>query len=83
MNTRKYINKYIKRNKSLQWKIVHKTIVNTCIAMYPLQLPSYVLLEIIDWFPYWEVGVNRYKKITLIENIKISILKILENRKKL
>ena len=74
------IYKYLERNKLLQWKIAHKTIVDICIAMSVLELPNYVMLEIVDWFPFWEVGINRYKKISLIENINRSIRKLLENR---
>jgi hypothetical protein len=48
--------------------------------MSVLELPNYVMLEIVDWFPFWEVGINRYKKITLIENINRTIRKLLKNR---
>jgi hypothetical protein len=76
----KFIYKYLQRNKSLQWKVIHLIIVDICFASYALELPNYVLLEIIDWFPFWEVAINRYKKITLIENVNRSIRKILEKR---
>jgi hypothetical protein len=49
----KSIDKYIERNKLLQWKVVYSTIVDICIAMTQFQLPNYVLLEIVDWFPHW------------------------------
>ena len=74
---------YSERNLLLKWCRVQFIIIDICIAIWKLQLPNYIILEIIDWFPHWEVGINRYKKITLIENVKKSILKILENRKKL
>ena len=77
---RNNIIKYCKRNELLQWKFIHPIIIDTCIAMYNLRLPSYVLLEIIDWFPYWEIGVNRYTKVTLIENVKRSIREMFKKR---
>jgi hypothetical protein len=51
--------------------------LDICLAMSPMQLPNYVLLEIIDWLPHWEVAVRRFKKITLIENINRSISRVL------
>lgn len=62
--------------QSLQWKIVHPILLNICVAMSSLQLPNYVLLEIVDWFEYWEVAVSHRKKIQLIENVNRSIRKI-------
>lgn len=74
------IKKYTKRNKSLEWEKVYPKIINMCIGMYALQFPNYVLLEIFDRITHWENGINRYKKITLIENVNRSIRKILEKR---
>ena len=53
----KSIYKYLERNKLLQWKVVYAIIMDICIAMSPLELPNYVLLEIVDWFPYWVSSV--------------------------
>lgn len=58
--------------QTLQWKAVHKNILNICIAMAPLCLPSYVLLWIIDELPNYD-RVSHFKKIRLIESIKRSI----------
>ena len=54
-------------------------ILDICLAMSPMQLPNYVLLEIIDWLPYYEVAVRRLKKITLIENVNRSCHKFRED----
>lgn len=70
----------IERNEKLQWKNIHSIIMNICIALWSSGLPNYVLLEIIDWFPFWEVALNRYKKVILIENVNRSICKMLEKR---
>ncbi len=45
--------KYLRRNKQLRWRFVYHDIIDICIAMFALELPVYVLLEIVDWFPYW------------------------------
>ena len=41
------------RNRNLQWIKVFRNIIDVCIGMFALELPNYVLLEIIDWFPFW------------------------------
>jgi hypothetical protein len=66
--------------QSLRWKNVHRIILNICIAMWQLQLPNYVLLEIIDWLPYYEAAVSHFKKIRLIENVNRSITRIKGNK---
>jgi hypothetical protein len=41
--------------------------------MSALQIPNYVLLEIIDWLSHYYVAVSHLKKIRLIENVNRSI----------
>jgi hypothetical protein len=55
---------------SLKWINVQATLLDICIAFYPLELPPYVVLEIVDRFPFWETHVNRKKKIDYIIQIK-------------
>jgi hypothetical protein len=55
---------------SLKWINVQATLLDICIAFYPLGLPPYVMLEIVDKFPFWETHVNRKKKIDYIIQIK-------------
>ena len=69
--------KHVRNQLSIEWWRVSSTIIDVCIAMYPLHIPPYVLLEIIDWFPFYN-SVNRKKKIDLILNVKKSIEKILK-----
>ncbi len=57
-------------------------IKDVCIAFAPLQLPPYVLLEIIDWLPHIEYE-KHFKKISLIISMRNSIRKIQEKRIKL
>jgi hypothetical protein len=57
--------------KSLEWINVQATLLDICIAFYPLDLPPYVLLEIVDRFPFWSTHVNRKKKIDYIIQIKL------------
>ena len=58
-----------------KWSAVHSTIVDVCVALAPLSLPPYVLLEIIDWFPCYERCVRHKKKIDLILNVLKSVEK--------
>ena len=66
--------------KSLEWSKVSSEIIDVCVAFASLDLPPYVLLEIIDWLPF-NIYVEHKKKIDLIVNLKKSISKIFENKK--
>jgi hypothetical protein len=57
-------------HSSLKWINVQATLLDICIAIYPLRLPPYVVLEIVDKFPFWETHVNRKKKIDYIIQIQ-------------
>jgi hypothetical protein len=54
---------------SLKWINVQATLLDICIAFDPLDLPPYVVLEIVDRFPFWSTHVNRKKKIDYIIQI--------------
>ncbi len=54
-------------------------IIDTCIAFASLVLPSYVLLEIVDWLPVMKFE-KHIEKINWIISINKSIKKIKENR---
>jgi len=45
------IEAYCNRNKQLKWKFVHAYLLDICVALAPVRLPPYVLLEIFDWLP--------------------------------
>lgn len=51
-------------------------ILDICVALAPLRLPNYVLLEIIDWLPFYCVAVPHLKKIALIESVMRSVYRI-------
>jgi hypothetical protein len=55
---------------SLKWVNVQAVLLDVCIAFHPLDLPPYVILEIVDHFPVWKTHVNRKKKIDYIIQIK-------------
>jgi hypothetical protein len=55
---------------SLKWFNVQAALLDICIAFYPLDLPSYVILEIVDRLPCWSTHVNHKKKIDYIIRIK-------------
>ena len=63
-----------------EWSKMSNRIIDICIALHTLNLPAYVLLEIIDWLPLFEY-VKLKKKIDLIINVKKSIAKIFELKK--
>jgi hypothetical protein len=67
---------------SLQWFNVQATLLDICIAFYPLELPSYIMLEIVDRFPFWSTHVNRKKKIDYIIQIKTFCDDLIASRSK-
>ena len=70
----------LKNSQLLFWPIVSSQIIDVCLAFHPLALPPYVLLEIIDWFPFYEY-VDHKKKIDLILDLNKSISEIFKNKK--
>ena len=56
-------------------KIRHYILMDICIALSPLELPNYVILEIIDWIDYLYYDDHRVK-ISLIEGVARSVRKI-------
>lgn len=64
------------RNSVYQWRTVHGIILDTVLALEPLQLTAYVLLWILDFFPHWEVAHTEYRKVTLIVAIINSMRRI-------
>jgi len=65
--------KLTERNESLCWEKQHAILLNICIAMYPFDLPAYILLWIYDQFGPGEASINQLKKISLIESFKESV----------
>ena len=77
-------NFYNQRNQNnyekIEWLKVSKEIIDVCIALASIDLPAYVLLEIIDCFDFY-CFVEHKMKIEMIINVKKSISKIFELRK--
>ena len=69
------IEEFCTRNMKLRWRVVHAAIFNIVLGLFPLQLPVYVLLFIIDSFPWYEQAHTAYKKVSLIESIIASCRK--------
>jgi hypothetical protein len=67
---------------SLKWINVQAKLLDICVAFHPLDLPPYVLLEIVDKFPFWSTHVNRKKKIDYIIQVKKFCDDLIENRTK-
>ena len=66
---------FVLRNRSIQWQNVRYEVLDFCLALAPLNLPAYVLLEIFDWLPNMAL-VNHCLKIHLIIAVKNSISKL-------
>lgn len=58
-----------------RWKTIHRFILDTLFGMIELNLPAYVLLEILDWLPDTRHGA-RFDKVNLIQNVITSVRKI-------
>lgn len=63
-------------SQSLEWRNVYENIVGICIAFASLQLPSYVLLWIVDYLPDYHL-LSHLKKIRLIEKMTRRYRKII------
>jgi hypothetical protein len=73
------IMRYLQRNKDMQWKNVHKLVLDACIALQPLWLSPYVVLWILDWLPPMhhrfdyrddpDFDPHHVRKIRLIESV--------------
>lgn len=72
-----------KRNTQIQPSLVHARILDIVVAMSPLELPPYVLLEIVNQFRYWKKWVPREEKINLIISIDKSCKRIQTLKKNL
>jgi hypothetical protein len=72
--------KVSKLRESLKWINVQAILLDICIAFHPLDLPPYVLLEIVDKFPCWSTHVKRKKKIDYIIQIKRFCDSLVEKR---
>ena len=70
---------FIQRQDML-WPIVHDVIVDFVIAMYPLKLPYYVQLWILDALPHVECAHTEYRKLRLIYCVSDTIQRILTCR---
>jgi hypothetical protein len=69
-----------KLHTSLKWFNVQATLLDICIAFHPVGLPPYVILEIVDKFPFWETRVHRKKKIDYIIRINTFCDNLIEKR---
>jgi hypothetical protein len=69
-----------RRNNSLLWKNVAPKLLDFAIALLPLDLPAYVVLEIFDWLPWMRRHVSHGKKIALIIGVRKSWQQIVVNR---
>ena len=68
------------RNVQLHKRVIHKQIVDIVIALSSLDLPPYIVLEIVDKFEYWSM-VNRKFKIDLIVAVDKSCKRVRSLRK--
>lgn len=67
-------------NKSLRWNHTHGCVLDLAIAMFRLELPPYVLLEIIDWLYPDNPYSTHYKKIMLVLGVYRCAKRIISDR---
>ena len=86
-----FFNRILHRNRMLSWPILHGLVLNLAMVftgLINMNMPPYVLLEIIDWLPIEQVDShisqyylkNNLKKIRLIESVQRSVNKIYSKR---
>ena len=69
------VNLLRKRNDDMSWRNVYPLVLDVSLAFVSLQLPPYVLLEIIDWLPPASLcdkygnDWNRYNKMEIISSV--------------
>lgn len=68
-----------KREATYRQAARHRTIIDICIALYPLCLPNYIMLEFIDHLPMMWLQGHR-QKIEAIHNCINSIDRVLKQR---
>ena len=62
-----------------RWPFHYRVLFGACIALMPVGLPPYVVLEIVDWLPYMNRWAHGFK-IEQIVAIHESIKQVLRNR---
>lgn len=76
------IDRVLERNFSIQWQFVQPKLVDFTLAMFNLDLPSYVLLEIFDHLPDMR-RVQQAKKIRTIVAVQTSMQRIRRDKQAL
>lgn len=71
--------KQIYKKNTYQHRDRYETIVDVCIALWELEIPKYVILEILDWLPNMQYE-NHVKKINLIFSVYLSCEKVIKSR---
>jgi Ran GTPase-activating protein (RanGAP) involved in mRNA processing and transport len=69
----------LKRNDAIAPHKVAPILLDVALALAPLKLPTYVLLEIVDWFPFF-VALSRSWKISRLERVRDSVKRVRGNR---
>ena len=59
----------------LAWPTLHRFVLDTALALAPLALPPYVLLEILEWLPRLRCHVHK-QVIDLIEGVTRSVRRL-------
>jgi hypothetical protein len=72
MNRLEYVGHYYRQT-------MHAQILDIVIAMAPLDLPTYILLWIIEWLPRGTERSSELQRISLITNIVKSIRRVKQN----
>lgn len=70
---------YWSQTSFCRWPRNHAVVLDACLVLLDEPFPPYVLLEILDWFPYmdWQ---SRFAKVRLIEAVSASIRSVRQRR---
>ena len=80
----KHLAEFCKNTRSLEeagrpWYRIRQTLIDQVLALFPLELPSYVMLWILDWLPDY-VHCEHHRKIHLIEKMVGSRRDVMKRR---
>lgn len=70
------IEQQMRTNRQLTWRKVHALIVDVVVALFPLRLPVYVVLWIVDFLPGIARAHRQYRKVMLIEGVTASMRRL-------
>ena len=68
----------VRKDTNMVDYLIHHILFNICLALSPLTLPPYILLEIVNWLPH-TIAVTDYRKIGVIQGVINARRKVFES----